>query len=299
MVQFLSMTRLLIGLGLFLVAWGGFVLVTGDFVATLDIAAGLIASGIGMIGLSAVVRALGRIADALTERNQHPVQMPAQTPAHVPAQSRPAERPRPAAHVPQTMPQAEPAPAPERRPPAEQERRPPQAEPDTRPQAEPERRPEPAEPRRREAPAAEGPKLIREGIIEGMHYRFYEDGSIEAEGPRGIKRYRSIEEAREQIMHERSEQPANPKSAPTPPGSQDRRPADERAPRMLAEAPDPSAVRAGKPGEQDLTWDAYLSGGSKGEGETPRPPEDDQWSEPFRMLLRGDAPPPDAKPPKR
>jgi hypothetical protein len=281
LVQFLSMTRLLIGLGIFLIAWGAFVLVTGDFVATLDIAAGLIASGIGVIGLSAVVKALNRIAENLSERNMLAVQAPAPLPA-----ARPAERPRP----PGPAVQAEPPPAPERRPQVEPERRPPQAEPEPRAKA-----PEPSEPRRREAPAAEGPKLIREGIIEGEHYRFYDDGSIEAEGPRGIRRFRSIDEAREQITRERSETPQTPKPAPANPPAGDRRPPDERAPRMLAEAP------AAKPPEQDLTWDAYLSGGRKPEGEAAaRTPEDDQWSEPFRMLLRGDAPPPpDTKPSKR
>ncbi len=69
---------------------------------------------------------------------------------------------------------------------------------------------------------------------------------------------------------------------------------------MLSEAPEAPRAPAKPAAEQDLTWDAYLSGGRKAEAEPPRaaPADDDQWSEPFRMLLRGDAPP-DAKPPKR
>lgn len=256
MVQFLSMTRLLIALGIFLIAWGGFVLVTGDFVATVDIAASLIASGIGVIAVSAVVKSLNRIAETLAERNEH---------GAIQAQVRPAgERPRVA--PPQPAPAELPSPA--------------------------ERRPQlPPEPERRPAPVEAGPKIVREGVIEGQRFRFFEDGSIEAEGPRGIRRYRTIDEAREQIMRDRAEPPPqNQTPAPPPEGA-------VRPPRILAETQNAPAQRgAAKPPEQDLSWDAYLAGGHKPEGGPARPSEDEQWSEPFRMLLRGDAPPPPADP---
>jgi hypothetical protein len=266
------MTRLLVALGIFLIAWGGFVLVTGDFVATVDIAASLIASGIGVIAVSAVVKALNRIAETLAERSeqgahQAPIRPAGERPRVIPAQPSPLELP----------------PVAERRPQ-------PQPVPETRPQSEPERRP---------ASAEAGPQIIREGVIEGQRFRFFDDGSIEAEGPRGIRRYRTIDEAREQIMRDRAEPPLqNPKPAAPPEG------AVRPPPRMLAEVQNhnaPGQRGAAKPPEQDLTWDAYLSGGHKPEGEPVRPTEDEQWSEPFRMLLRGDAAPPpgDPKAPKR
>jgi hypothetical protein len=43
--------------------------------------------------------------------------------------------------------------------------------------------------------------------------------------------------------------------------------------------------RAAQP-DQDLTWDSYLAGGRK--GTEPARLDDDEWSEPFRMLLKGD-----------
>lgn len=321
MVQFLSMTRLLIGLGILLIAWGAFVLVTGDFVATVDIAAGLVASGIGVIALSAVVRSLDRIGQLFAERNE-------QRAAQGQVLARPtAERPR-ASQPPQ---QAEVVPPPvERGPPPAVH---PQLGPKERPQPvdrpqpverphEPERRPEPpAEPRRpAPAPTEAGPQLIREGIIEGQRYRFFDDGSIEAEGPGGVRRFRSIDEAREQIMRDRAgqqppsqaqpqqpqqaqqpQQPQQPQRPQQPAPDNNRRPPEEapRPSRRPPAEPDASPHDAGKPQQQDLTWDSYLSGGRKPEGDLPRIPDDDQWSEPFRMLLRGDAPSGDPKPPKR
>ncbi|WP_222876904.1 hypothetical protein [Terrihabitans soli] len=284
------MTRLLSLLGGFLIAWGGFVLVTGDFVATVDIAAGLVASGIGVIALAQVAKALERIAGLLAERNQMPVMRPVEAP-RPPMQAQPQPQPQPHAQL-QPQPHPQVPVSGERRPPADPERRPPQAEPDIKPQPEPARREAPAAP-----PVEAGPKVVREGVIEGQRFRFFEDGSIEAEGPRGIRRFRSIEEAREQIMRDRAEPPQNQKPAQPP---ADRRPPDEaRAPRMPAEAETPPGQRPAAKQEQDLTWDAYLSGGRKAENEPARLPDDDQWSEPFRMLLRGDAPPADPKANKR
>ncbi len=280
------MTRLLIGLGAALIAWGGFVLVTGDFVATVDIAAGLVASGCGVIALASVGRSLERIAGLLAERNEQRA---------LQAQGRPAaDRPR----APAQPPQPELPPAPERRNTAEPERRP------QIPPVPENRLPDPEPERRREAPVVAGPQVIREGVIEGQRFRFYDDGSIEAEGPRGVRRYRSIDEAREQIMRDRAEQAARiPKPAPPEPPPEARPPPQEapRPPRMPPEASEAPAQRPSEKTEQDLTWDAYLSGGRKNESD-PAPIEDDQWSEPFRMLLRGDAPPPpapDQKPLKR
>jgi hypothetical protein len=302
------MTRLLTGLGIFLIAWGAFVLVTGDFVATVDIAAGLVASGVGVIALSAIVRSLDRIGNLLAESNERRVgeQRMAQAQPQTHSQARPpVERPRAVAQPPQAeMPPQAPV---ERRPPPPAH---PQLDAVERPQPkpEPERRPEPVEQRRPGPVAVEtGPKLIREGIIEGQQYRFFDDGSIEAEGPGGVRRFRSIEEAREQIMRDRagpSGQDEAPPRGRKPVAVPDAQRPPEDAPRPPRPADIEPAQRGGGKSQQDpkqdLTWDAYLSGGGrKPEDELPRIPDDDQWSEPFRMLLRGDPPPADPKPPKR
>jgi hypothetical protein len=72
--------------------------------------------------------------------------------------------------------------------------------------------------------------------------------------------------------------------AEPPPGDGERQP----APSVRTAKPDP------------VTWDSYLSGGNtepvserpapppEEKAPSPRVPEDDEWSEPFRMLLKGD-----------
>ena len=217
------MAKVLFALGGLLIVWGAYVLFTGDFVATLDIAAGLVGSGVGVVALGAIVNSLDRIARQLADR---PVSV------------------------------AAPHPAPERAPPRA-----------------------PAEP-----PA---PTLVREGVVEGRRYRFFSDGSIEAEGPHGLRRYRSMDEAREDILRGRADH------------TEGRPPADN--PRT------PSAPRSPRPAKQ--SWESYLPPDHRSEDRTPDPyaparapgrdesPEDEEWSEPFRMLLKGDVEPP-VSPPK-
>ncbi|MFD1333467.1 hypothetical protein ACFQ4O_15815, partial [Methylopila musalis] len=52
----------LFGLGAVLLLWSAFLLLTGDMVATVDIAASLAGSGAIAIGLGAVVEAIARAA---------------------------------------------------------------------------------------------------------------------------------------------------------------------------------------------------------------------------------------------
>lgn len=273
MVQFLSMSRILIALGALLMGWGAVVLVRGDFVATLDIGASLISSGVVVVALSAIVRALNGISERLGDRPA--VVVPQQASPPVPV--RPVAEPVAPAQTP------------------------------TRPTA-----PE-AVPGRAESPAA--PVVVREGDIEGRRYRFFSDGSIEADGPNGLRRYRSLDEAREQIMRDRGEmnvkvaplsepparseasarpQPDRPVS-PHPPSPRVSR-GDEKPPAAERE---PSA--AAKTAREPVSWETYLASGRAAAAETKtdkpspspakaEPPGDDEWSEPFRMLLKGSAP---------
>jgi hypothetical protein len=210
LVQFGAMFRLLYALGALLVGWGAYVLLTGDFVATQDIAAGLVGSGVGVIALGAVVAALERIARQL------------------------ATRPPVSGTMPSQMPVAE-------------------------------------APPRSSAPAA--PTLVREGVVEGRRYRFFSDGSIEAEGPQGLRRYRSMEEAREDILRSRDQEPARRSEQPGTP-----RP--------------PS--RPARPGR---AWENHLEPEPDEDRYAPpargAPQDDDEWSEPFRMLLKGEPDPVD------
>lgn len=201
MVQFGPMFRLLYALGALLIGWGAYVLITGDFVATQDIAAGLVGSGVGVIALGAVVAALERIARQLADRPPVSVTVPSQSPAAL--------------------------------------------------------------------PTSHAPTLVREGVVEGRRYRFFSDGSIEAEGPQGLRRYRSMEEAREDILRARDSTPAQSRqpSRPERPGrAWENHLEPERDEHRYA----PPARDAGR-----------------------APPDDDEWSEPFRMLLKGDPDPVD------
>jgi hypothetical protein len=81
-------------------------------------------------------------------------------------------------------------------------------EPDMRPEPKPEFRFEPPMPRERnEAPAPREPMMpppaeqrpiaiLKSGVIDGMAYTLYTDGSIEAELPQGTMRFGSIEDLR-------------------------------------------------------------------------------------------------------
>ncbi|GLK79684.1 hypothetical protein [Methylopila turkensis] len=62
------MSVVLYALGVLLLLWSGFLLVTGDMIATLDIAANLAGSGAFAIGLGAVADAIGRLTRAVASR---------------------------------------------------------------------------------------------------------------------------------------------------------------------------------------------------------------------------------------
>ncbi len=48
-------------------------------------------------------------------------------------------------------------------------------------------------------PAQPGPRLIKSGIVEGLAYSLYSDGSIEADFKEGRRKFRSIEELQEYL----------------------------------------------------------------------------------------------------
>ncbi|GGF73176.1 hypothetical protein GCM10007301_36220 [Azorhizobium oxalatiphilum] len=125
--------------------------------------------------------------------------------------ARPAERPAPPpldtpAPEPVSVPVPSPAPEPE---PLSEPVEPPAPEPVVAPEppAEPilapERIPERAPPR--PAPAAPAPRpgpepvVLKSGIVGGMAYTLYSDGSIQAELPDGVVRFASLQELREHV----------------------------------------------------------------------------------------------------
>jgi hypothetical protein len=59
----------------------------------------------------------------------------------------------------------------------------------------------PVLPPRREAPAAETAEVsvLKSGVVDGMAYSLYSDGSIEAQMPEGMMRFASIDELREHL----------------------------------------------------------------------------------------------------
>ena len=48
-------------------------------------------------------------------------------------------------------------------------------------------------------PAAKGPRLIKSGIVDGLAYSLYSDGSIEADFKEGRRRFRTIDELQEYL----------------------------------------------------------------------------------------------------
>jgi len=309
---------LMFGFGAILILWGLYVLLTGDFVATLDIAAGLVGWGVGAIGIGAVIRSLNDIAAGLAGRA--PAAADFVEDVVFAEESLPPPEPEPEPVLPVTRPALKQPP----QPPQPPRKLPPMPEEEAAV-------PEPG------APA--GPALVREGVIEGRRYRFYSDGSIEAEGPDGLRRYRSIDEARKQILRERSERedktapsrpaapepPSVPPSAPPAPSSA-LRPSAGGPPRPAANIPARPAIHpqpsaqtppefvarsvetkrppaqqqapkdaAPKAGGESVTWESYLAAGSapqpsRANPEPPPTPDDEEWAEPFRMLLRGGGP---------
>lgn len=59
----------------------------------------------------------------------------------------------------------------------------------------------PPAPPRREAPAAEADAVtvLKSGVVDGMAYSLYSDGSIEAQMPEGMMRFASIDDLREHL----------------------------------------------------------------------------------------------------
>jgi hypothetical protein len=210
------MAIFLIACGVLLICWGGGVLATGDFIATLDIAAGLVSTGVIVIALAAIVRVLDQLRRVVPARWDQAPRVDLTELVQTEAALAPVE---PTARI---SPAIEPAPQPEVSEPVV-----PRPVVATAPAAPPmvtKGRDVPAlqvgkveeEPASivRPAPAAEPvgaqPErtLIREGVIDGRTYRFYGDGSIDADGPDGVRSYASMAEAREQILRARSAQPS-------------------------------------------------------------------------------------------
>ena len=58
-------------------------------------------------------------------------------------------------------------------------------------------------PSRREAPApaadTDDVTVLKSGVVDGMAYSLYSDGSIEAQMPEGMMRFASIDELREHL----------------------------------------------------------------------------------------------------
>ena len=63
----------------------------------------------------------------------------------------------------------------------------------------------PPAPPRREAPApaaeADAVTVLKSGVVDGMAYSLYSDGSIEAQMPEGMMRFASIDELRSHLDH--------------------------------------------------------------------------------------------------
>lgn len=200
--------------GAALVGWGLFTFVTGDFVATLDIAANLVSAGAIVVALGAVVQALRNMADrlpALPERRRPAVA--ASVKAEPSAKKKlaipelklpetsaftkePAAAVRPSLEPPVPSPAAAPAMA------------------SAIAQAVAQK---PTEPPKVELPGADPSReMIREGLVDGILYRFYADGSVEADTAEGVQRYASINEVREAILNARAPSARLPEPASTP-----------------------------------------------------------------------------------
>lgn len=65
--------------------------------------------------------------------------------------------------------------------------------------AEPKAPPAPVPPPAPAAPEAEEPRILKSGIVGGMAYTLYSDGSIQAELPDGVVRFASLQELRDHV----------------------------------------------------------------------------------------------------
>ena len=154
------MILLLFAASFVLFVWGLIVLFTGGYVATLDIAANLIASAALVLGIAVLAR--------LGERALAQISGGAGAGARSPGFfNRVSVRAAPEREAQAAAPAAAPTPAPT-----------PAGKVDG----------DPAQ------------TVIREGVVEGRHFRLYADGSIDAEGPNGMRRYRSVDDLRADML---------------------------------------------------------------------------------------------------
>ncbi|GGE36882.1 hypothetical protein GCM10007276_12930 [Agaricicola taiwanensis] len=99
------------------------------------------------------------------------------------------------------------------------------------------------------------PSLLREGTLNGVNYRFFSDGSVEAEGRDGPHRYASVDELREEILARRG-----PEASPVSAAAADQRKdaSEEVAPRPFEPLVNDHVGRddlgavAGEPVERDI-----------------------------------------------
>jgi hypothetical protein len=68
-------------------------------------------------------------------------------------------------------------------------------------QSEPPMRQEPPQPEPPRAPEPRNAAILKSGVVDGMAYTLYADGSIEAKLPQGTVRFNSIAELRSHIEH--------------------------------------------------------------------------------------------------
>jgi hypothetical protein len=285
-----TMVNLVFALGALMIVWGLFILATGDYVATLDIAAGVIGTGVVVIALGAIIKSIDSLRRAL------PLRWDAAMPAIPAAAAVDERRPEPVLSPAPVSPRPEPevaapamtvatvstavreevvvaAPAPE----AASFPPPSPREPTSAPKAE-------AAPvlETPEEPETQAPQrsLVREGEIDGRVYRFYSDGSIEAEDDEGVQHYASMAEAREHIIRVREERiraeqaqsvPPAPRDhvEPKSPGSQSvQEPSTERPVRVENA---PAGTRNAE--ERSANWQNYLSNGRTVAPEVRVPPQ--------------------------
>lgn len=256
--QVLVVSKVLLIAAALLIVWGAFVFVTGDYVATLDIAAGLVSAGVIVAALATIARALERLPDRLAEfAPVRPItgldiagdDIDREIEPEIEAESFP---------IPPAGPLAKPPPAPVPAPPAQQDA----------------------------APA--GPTLVREGVIDGRVYRYYDDGSIHADEPDGPRRYASIDDLRAEILGRAERRPAAAAAAPAVAASAaGLGAARDWEPRL--DQPAEPYVRVDH-GDEDAGYDAGDLRRSFDENEVlPDPHVEEErgssWAGPFRSLL--------------
>jgi hypothetical protein len=279
------MVNLVFALGALMIVWGLFILATGDYVATLDIAAGVIGTGVVVVALGAIIRSVDSLRRAL------PLRWDAALPATPSGPSAEEHRPEPVMpSAPMAM-KPEPAaampvlaavsttvteeavisspPSRARQPSSPVVHR----EPEKVPAVEaPPALPVPSAGLADDVQNAEAPErnLVREGEIDGRVYRFYSDGSIEAEDEQGVEHYASMAEAREHIIRIREERiRADQEQSAAAPPRVEAETDQASAPLVQERAPDKPARVESAPAspsprtteERSANWQNYLSSG--------------------------------------